>query len=42
VRVRWEDNQRSETTVANFHEGRARTLVARLQPVTRSLSLRWR
>jgi hypothetical protein len=42
VRVRWEDNQRSETTVARFREGRARTLVARLKPVTRSLSLQWR
>jgi hypothetical protein len=42
VRVRWEDNQRAERTVARFREGRARTLVARLKPLTRSLSLEWR
>ena len=42
VRVRWDDNQRAERTVARFREGRARTLVARLKPLTRSLSLQWR
>jgi len=42
VRVEWEDHERSETTVARFRGGGTRTLVARLKPVTRSLSLEWR